>query len=83
MQGRATLTFDDGSTHAVSVDLRFHQSRGMMAGTGTIEADDVMTIGMKDGGAVLSCGGQKIRVIITSASSDGTGTIRSTGAPIR
>lgn len=82
IRGPAEICYDDGTRFSANVDITLTETRGIKSGRGTIEADDLLAIGMKDGMPILTCGALKIRVIITSTSSSGTGTLVTSGAPL-
>jgi len=79
MQGPATLTFDDGTTADVDVNLTFQQRGELMGGRGVVRHEDIFLLSMKDGQPTLECRGRRIKIMITCANSDGTATIITSG----
>ena len=82
MYGRATITFDDGSVFPAEIDIRFITHDNAMSGSGTIVSDDIMAMAYKGGTPIVGCAGHKFRVVITEATSDGRGTIKTSGSPL-
>ncbi|WP_126974660.1 hypothetical protein [Frigidibacter oleivorans] len=82
MRGPATLTFDDGTTVDVVVDLTFQQRRGSFEGRGVIRTADTLQFALKGNHAILDCGGRKIEVGIQLAKTEGIATITASGRPL-
>lgn len=82
IRGPAEVTYDDGTRFSAKIDITFTETRGTKQGRGTIESDDLLVMGMKDGKPILTCGALRIRVAITSARGDGTGTLVTSGPPL-
>lgn len=62
--GRGTVSFSNGESYEVDVQLSFHDSGG---GGGRLESDQAFSIGMNDSGATLIYGGQKINIVVNQA----------------
>ena len=79
IKGKGTITFDDGTTFDVDADIKFSVDRGLTSGNGIIRSDQIFSAGMKDGGPILTCGSQKIRIFLTQTDSRGFALVKTSG----
>ena len=82
MIGNGKLEYSDGSTFEVDADVRFRRTGGLMSGEGSVSCPEILSLAMRSDSPTLSVADQKFRVIITRATGDGRGYVKTSGGPI-
>lgn len=75
LKGPGTLTFPDGQSFPVSVDVE-------IPGKGNIIAGEMIRISERHRPGVLSCGGIRVEALVTDGHPNGTGRILIVGQPV-